>query len=146
MKSWVNYWVKRKKWIAKGVEINGKASQRKLHKTVHVCLCVCTHARTCVVIAARSHVEPSGSTVTLSVAWGGADLPSLHFSSLVTLRLAPTPTVRVLWCLLGSIQNTIESNCRCHCFVNTEPKLDQISSQNCFNMKWAIISQCEYFM
>lgn len=80
-----------------GVEINGKASQSRLHKTVHVCLCVCmharTHARTCVVIAARSHVEPSGSTVTLSVAWGGADLPSLHFSGLVTLRLAPTPPV-----------------------------------------------------
>lgn len=81
--------------------MNGKASQRKLHKTVHVCLCVCTHARTCVVIAARSHVEPSGSTVTLSVAWGGADLPSLHFSGLVTLRLAPTPPVQRYMMFVG---------------------------------------------
>lgn len=46
-------------------------------------------------------MEPSGSTVTLSVAWGGADLPSLHSSGLVTLRLAPAPTVRRFMMFVG---------------------------------------------
>lgn len=46
-------------------------------------------------------MEPSGSTVTLSVAWGGADLPSLHFSGLVTLRLAPTPPVQRFMMFVG---------------------------------------------
>lgn len=66
-----------------------------------VSVCVCVRACACVVIAARSHVEPSGSTVTLSVAWGGADLPSLRLSCLVTPRQAPTPPVRCFMMFVG---------------------------------------------
>lgn len=53
--------------------------------SVRVCVCVCCN------YSQGPGVEPSRSIVSLSVAWGGADLPSLLSSVLVTLWLALAP-------------------------------------------------------